>query len=202
MGMTCTLYRVTEGDIERFVEDPDAFAAFCDADVATGPPVRVVRPRGLLGFVLRLLPITVTEVDPDAPPSAHAPDPDRSIDIDKGWHGLHFLFTGTVDEGDEPACYLVRGGEDVDDQGQARALRPKQVRQFTEYLSGLTKSELERRYDPARMTQLDIYPSAIWTRPASTGENPLTWLLDSFTEMQAFVNRAAAAGEGLIVLVA
>lgn len=202
MGMTCTLYRVTEADIERFVEDPDAFAAFRDADDATGPPVRVVRPKGLLGFVLRLFPITITEVDPDAPPPAHAPDPDRSTDIDKGWHGLHFLFTGTADEGDEPACYLVRGGEDVDDEGLARALRPKQVRRFADYLSGLTKSELQRRYDPARMTQLDIYPQAIWTRPASPGDTPLTWLLGSFTELKGFVSRAADAGNGLIVLVA
>jgi len=202
MGMTCTLYRVTEADIERFVDDPDAFAAFRDADDATGPPVRVVRPKGLLGFVLRFLPITITEVDPDAPPPSQALDPERSTDIDKGWHGLHFLFTGTADEGDEPGCYLVRGGEDVDDEGQARALRPKQVRRFAEFLSGLTAAELERRYDPARMTQLDVYPRAIWQRPASNGDAPLPWLLESFTELNGFVSRAATAGDGLIVLVA
>jgi hypothetical protein len=94
-------------------------------------------------------------------------DPDRSIDIDKGWHGLHFLFTGTADSGDEPGCYLVRGGEDLDDEGQARALRPAQVRRFDEYLSMLNPAELTRRYDPARVAQqLEIYPDAIWARPA------------------------------------
>jgi hypothetical protein len=35
------------------------------------------------------------------------------VDIDKGWHGLHFLFTGTADGGEERACYLVRGGEEI-----------------------------------------------------------------------------------------
>ena len=202
MGMTCTLYRASAADIERFIKDPDAFAAFREADDATGPPVRVVRPKGLLGFVLRFFPITITEVDPDAAPTEYTPDPDRSIDIEKGWHGLHFLLTGTADEGEEPACFLMRGGEDVDDEGLARALRPKQVRQFAEYLSGLTKSELERRYDPARMTQLDIYPGAIWTRPASGGETPLAWLIGCFTETQAFISRAAAAGDGVIIAVA
>jgi hypothetical protein len=30
------------------------------------------------------------------------------------------LFTGTADGGEEPACYLVRGGENLDDEGHAR----------------------------------------------------------------------------------
>jgi hypothetical protein len=92
----------------------------------------------------------------------------------------------------------VRGGEDLDDEGQARALRPQQVRGFAEYLSALTPAELERRYDPARMTALKIYPE-IWTRPAAPGEDPLHWLLQYFADVQTFMNKAAAAGDGVIV---
>ncbi len=28
-------------------------------------------------------------------------------------HGLHWLFTGTADEGDEPWCYLLKGGTEM-----------------------------------------------------------------------------------------
>jgi Domain of unknown function (DUF1877) len=118
MGMTCTVCRVTDEEIDRLLEEPAGLADFLDPDDGSAPRVRTVRPKGLLGLALRLFPITITEVVPD-PRADVAPrviDRDRSVDIDKGWHGLHFLFTGTADGGEEPACYLVRGGEDLDDE--------------------------------------------------------------------------------------
>ena len=33
------------------------------------------------------------------------------VDLDKVWHGIHFLLTGSAWEGEEPLCYLVNGGE-------------------------------------------------------------------------------------------
>jgi hypothetical protein len=160
-----------------------------------------VRPKGLVGLILRLFPITITEVTSEPVQGAPilAADPDRSIDIEKAWHGLHFLLTGTADEGEEPTCYLVRGGEDLDDEGHTRALRPEQVRRFADYLSALTPAELKRRYDPERMSKLAIYPDRIWMRPASASESPLEWLLDCFSELREFMSRAAASGQGVII---
>jgi hypothetical protein len=203
VGLTCALYRATGVEIDRIIEDPATLDSFIEAVEGPSLPVRTVRPKGLLGLILRLFPITITEVDSSAASSEQErmPDSDRTIDIEKGWHGLHFLFTGTDDTGDEPACYLVRGGDDLDDEGQARALRPPQVRRFAEYLSALTPAELERRYDPARMTALKIYPE-IWTRPVAPGEDRLHWLLDCFADVQTFMNGAAAAGDGVIVHIA
>jgi hypothetical protein len=203
VGLTCALYRATGAELERIIEDPATLDSFIEGVEGPPLPVRTVRMKGLLGLVLRLFPITITEVDSSAANSAQArmPDPDRTVDIEKGWHGLHFLFTGTDDTGEEPACYLVRGGEDLDDEGQARALRPQQVRGFADYLSALTPAELERRYDPARMTALKIYPE-IWKRPAVSGDDPLHWLLQCFAEVQTFMNRAAAEGDGVIVHIA
>lgn len=201
MGMTCTLYRVTDEEIDHLLEEPAGLADLLDPDDASAPRVRTVRPKGLLGLTLRFFPITITEVvpDPRADVAPRAIDRDRSVDIDKGWHGLHFLFTGTADGGVEPACYLVRGGEDLDDEGQARALRPDQVRRFAEYLSTLDATELSRRYDPARMTKLEIYPEAIWTRGAPEEDSPQEWLLECFVDLRRFVSHVAAAHDGVIV---
>lgn len=201
MGMTCSLYRATEEEIERLIKAPESVGGFLDSHDGIGPPVRTVRPKGLLGCILRLFPITISEVasEPDDDASTPLPDPDRSIDIEKGWHGLHFLLTGTADEGQEPACYLMVGGEDLDDEGLVRALRPHQVRRFAEHLSALTPAELAQRYDPARMNKLDIYPGAIWTRSAPPGESPLEWLLECFAELQLFMARAASAGHGVVI---
>lgn len=199
MGMTCSLHRATESDVARLLADPAAVAGFLDD--GTGPRVREVRPKGILGWLLRLTPITISEVDPESVDDDWSPDPDRSIDIEKGWHGLHFLLTGTADEGKEPACYLLRGGEELDDEGVARALRPGQVRRFSQYLSTLDAHDLAGRYDPERMTTLGIYPDAIWKRKAEPDDSPLEWLIECFEEVRRFVDKAAAAGDCVIITV-
>ena len=197
MGLTCSLHQVSSGEIDRLIRNPDDMARMLGLD--DGPRLREVRPKGILGFLLRLTPLSITEVDPDAPESGpRASDPEKSIDIEKAWQGLHFLFTGTGDEGEEPACYIVKGGEDLDEEGCGRALRPEQVRHFAGFLASLTASELERRYEPKRMTALEIYPDQIWHR-TPPHEDPLQWLLDTFQELRAFVSRAADAGDGLVI---
>jgi hypothetical protein len=127
----------------------------------------------------------------------------EELNIDKAWHGLHFLFTGTADGGEEPACFLVHGGEDLgdDDDLLPRLLGPPQVRDFAAFLAALTPEELTRRFDPERMTALEIYPDVIWRRPEATDE-PLGFLLGAFDELRAFTAAAATAGDAVVVCVA
>lgn len=197
MGMTCSLHRVSLGELEQLRTNPDMLEKVLGFDA--GPRVRDVRPKGILGFLLRLTPVKITEVDPDAPETLnYVPDPNREIDIEKSWHGLHFLFTGTSDEGGEPACFLIKGGEDIDDEGAARALSPEQVKRFATFLGSLTPERLRDRFDVKRMMELEIYPD-IWDRPVSGDENPLEWLIAYFTELQSFVQRVANDGHAIIV---
>ncbi len=201
MGLTCSLHRASEAEIERLLAESDAVAGFLYPEDGSMLRVKEVRPRGVLGWLFRLTPITIEEVVPDSDDGVaiRPSDPDRSIDIDQAWHGLHFLFTGTANEGDEPACYIVRGGENLDDEGHARALRPDQVRRFAAYLDTLTPAELARRYDPARMTKLGIYPDVIWNRPFAPDESPLGWLTGCYAEVRQFVKKVAASSDWLII---
>ena len=123
-------------------------------------------------------------------------------DLEKTWHGLHFLFTGTAWEGSEPACYLVHGGEaiaDADELGYSvlQALGPARTRAFSAFLASLTRQELERRFDAGRMMALEIYPET-WTRASSPDSLELGRLLDSFDALQIFVGDTARAGDGLV----
>ena len=56
--------------------------------------------------------------------------PGGELDLDKAWHGIHFLLTGSAWEGEEPLCYLLAGGQEVGDEdvgyGPARVLRPRE----------------------------------------------------------------------------
>jgi hypothetical protein len=47
------------------------------------------------------------EEDPDS--EEEGEDPGGSLDIDKAWHGLHFLLTGTAWEGTSPLDFIVAG---------------------------------------------------------------------------------------------
>lgn len=196
MGMTCSLHRVASNEIDELVRNPENLARVLGLD--SGPRVREVRPKGILGLLLRLSPITISEVDPDAPDDSVAVDPEKTLDIEKAWHGLHFLFTGTADEGSEPACYMVKGGQELDDEGVARGLRPQQVKRFADYLTSLTEADLDERYNPERMTALKIYPFDDWNQ-RSIDEEPRQWLHDVFRELRDFVKRAADAGDGLVI---
>jgi hypothetical protein len=192
MGMTCDLRRVSEAEIGRLLANPEEVITFL-----LGPAEEPPAPGGgVLGFLKRLSPIKIETTVP--------PDPDElrddEIDIDKAWHGLHFLFTGTAWEGELPASFLLRGGEELGGdeeigQGPPLAYRPEKVREIAAFLNGLSKSELEQRFDPAKMTKLEIYPETIWTRDKNSSE----YLLASFDSLKDFVNTAMRNGEGLIV---
>ena len=76
-----------------------------------------------------------------------------------------------------------------------------QVQRFSQYLSTLNADGLARRYDPERMTRLELSPDAIWKWKAEPNDSPLEWLIATFEEVRRFVDKAAAAGDCLIIAV-
>jgi hypothetical protein len=77
MGMTGSLYQAPVAEIRSLIADPASIDAFLEAS-AWGPPVREVRPAGILGWLLKPSPVRVCEPDPDAlPPSGRDASDDR-----------------------------------------------------------------------------------------------------------------------------
>jgi len=193
--MTCTLRRASEEAVRRLMAEPAEVSVFLHGPE---PVVRRVRFPGVLGFILRLLPIRVEEVDPSSP--AWAP-PEEVLDLES-WHGLHFLLTGTAWDGGLPAGFLLKGGTDIDDgadENTPRVLAAAQVRVIDALLQSLSRPELTRRYDARRMTELEIYPERMWQRDTDEEHPGLDHLLDAFDELQAFIGDARAAGQALVV---
>ena len=129
----------------------------------------------------------------------------EDLNLDKNWHGLHYLLTGTAWAGPEPACYLLAGGAQVGDEeehdvfgyGPARILTPAQVAAFREAVAALTADEIARRYNPTALTGLDIYPN-VWNRPEEAADN-LASLKDSAAELRGFLRRAVALQQAVII---
>jgi Domain of unknown function (DUF1877) len=121
------------------------------------------------------------------------------VDVDKAWHGLHYLLTGCADGGPEPLAWAVLGGAEIGDDmgyGPARFLLPPQVRAVAEALSVVNESTLRSRYAPQAMEAADIYPSVIWVRD---GEESFDYLLENFNILQTFYRDAAASGHGALL---
>jgi len=128
---------------------------------------------------------------------ATAPDGDVAC-VEKGWHGLHWLLTGTAWDGDEPLNFIVAGEEigEIDvGYGPARAHDAEAVRQISAALARLTPAMLTAAFDPVAMTTAEIYPQ-IWTREPATNRDDL---LETFEMLRAFIAAAAAAGEAIVV---
>ena len=204
MGMTGGLVRASEDDIRRFRVDRSGLSAFIEGN-SWAPPVRRVQPKGILGWLLRLSPITIEEVDPDAvpPEGATLVDPESHLDLDKAWQPLHFLLTGTALEGDEPGCYLVRGGEELAEDEELgyssiRALTPHQVSLFDEFLRKLSHDTLRQRFDDQRMLALGVYAKP--RRGARSGaEDEVVQVVEAFDALQSFIADTAKEGCGAIV---
>ncbi len=126
------------------------------------------------------------------------------LDIDKAWHGLHYLFTCKAGEGDALLSFILAGGQEIGDEdlgyGPGRAFMPPEVKRIAAALEKLSPDELRRRYNPAEMMELGIYP-AIWDRPPDEDYDGLSYLLDYFGMLKSFLRKGAEGGLGLIVYV-
>jgi Domain of unknown function (DUF1877) len=211
MGMTGGLVRASLEEIARVREHPAELPEFLDCGI-WAPPNREVQRKGILGWLLALTPVRIYESDPDAvpPPGAEHGALRPNVDLDKAWEPLHFLLTGTAQEGEEPTCYLARGGEELVEQlndelgdqetrySSIRVLTPEKIAAFDRYLSSLTIDELRRRFDIDRMVELRIYAKRRSPKPPTDDDRTLDHLIETFEDLRTFVRETAASGAGAI----
>ena len=197
--MTCTLYRVPASETKRLRANPAAVETLRFPPGST-PPVVEVREKGITGWLLHLVGVKITQVDPNwVPPEQAEADDGRQLDLEGVWHGLHYILTGAAWEGKPPASFLIVGGEEIGDEDEdirPRLLEPNQVREFSAFLAALSNEEFLRRFDPERMMELDIHP-AIWKQDKDP--NPIELLQGGFDELRQFVATAAERGEAIVV---
>lgn len=123
------------------------------------------------------------------------------LDLDKAWHGLHWMLTGTAWEGEAPLNMLVCGGVQIGDidigYGSARALTAQEVAQAHRALASLPDASIRSRFDPPAMLRAEIYPS-IWDRRPDQ-DDTLGYLMEYLGALRQFLARQTAAGMGVVV---
>jgi hypothetical protein len=154
MGMTASLYAISEQQVDTLRSDPSQAFALLSAGGA-------------------------------------------AVHLDKAWHAIHYLLTGTAWEGDEPLNFLLHGGEPLGDE-ESDELVPRvfdvaEVRRIDAALAPIDAGRLRQRYDPQAMQRQDIYPD-IWDE-----DEALPFCLEHFGALQGFVAEMARQGRGMVI---
>jgi hypothetical protein len=124
-------------------------------------------------------------------------------DLDKAWHGIHYMLTQTAWEGEAPLNFLVSGGTPVGDvdvgYGPARAFSAAEVRAICVALRPIDDAFLRERFNPAEMMGLEIYPQ-IWDRDPAD-DDTFGYCAEYFGSLKAFIETASERNMGLIMYV-
>ncbi len=203
MGMYLLLANVSDATIARLHTDPPLVEQILEP----GDPDAVARARGRPpgpGLFGRLLGRKAPPPPPAPPPLELQPgegDLGPDGDLEKMWHGIHYLLTGTAWEGDPPLNFLLAGGRELDIEigiGPPRTFSAAEVQVIAAALAQVDDAELRRRFSSEAMMQLDIYPG-IWDR-SSEVEKPLEFLIESIAGVRQAFARMVAQEQGLLIV--
>jgi hypothetical protein len=125
-----------------------------------------------------------------------------SVNLEKSWHGLHYLLCGSAWEEEGPLAFLLAENETVPDSdtgyGPVRVLAPDRVREVHAALDPLTDEALWSRFDAETMNEEAVYPQ-IWDESESDLKEEYLFY---FRELKALVAKAAARGDSLAIVIA
>jgi hypothetical protein len=126
------------------------------------------------------------------------------LDLDRAWHGLHYLLAGTARETAGPRGYILGGrrlGEVNVGYGPARVLSAAEAAIFDDLLQCLPAADFRERFDAGALIRADIYPN-LWERDLTGEEDLRAYLCEHFAQLKQFVAAARRDGMGLITYLA
>jgi hypothetical protein len=125
---------------------------------------------------------------------------ETEVDLDKAWHGIHFLLTGSAGSNGTLASKVIMGGESIGPDrgyGPAHLLKPAEVKAIAHLLDETTPDVLRERFKPKEMTRAAVYPG-MW---GPEGGEDFGYVLDYYKKLAAFYKRAASRGQAVIFVI-
>jgi hypothetical protein len=122
-----------------------------------------------------------------------------NVGLEKSWHGLHYLLTGSADRAEGPLAFLISGGESFEASlgYGAHLLTPDDTAAVDAALFGVSDETLWSRFDPEAMEDAGVYPS-IWDEAEDELREEY---LSYFHELKQVVRTAAQRRMGLLCFV-
>lgn len=186
MSMNYMIQQASDATISELHRTPALITSFVSSPFPVAPQ--------RVGFLSRLLGMGAAQSV--AEPVSFESGNDF-CDLGKGWHGLHFLFTGSDWKGNPPASFLLNWGCEIGNvdlnYGPARSFTSAETIDIYHFLESIHHEFLRAAFNPSKMMELEIYPF-VWNRDESIDE-----LLKAFDAAKSFVQTAVSREYGLVV---
>jgi hypothetical protein len=121
----------------------------------------------------------------------------RRLEVEKSWHGLHFVLTGDPWKGSGALSLVVMGGTEVgEDSGYGRPhyVNPFQVVQASTALDRMTDAEFEQKVRNTNFSGKDIY-----CYDDKLTREDIEELIHYFKQVRQFFHDAAERSNGILV---
>ena len=189
MSMIGNFRTTSDADIDALLERPKRIELMLYGEYFTEEE----KKKGILSFLKK---------KKEASPDKWKPkDQGDEFGVDKAWHGIHYLLTGSAWEGSGPEAFVVAGGTAIGDvdvgYGPARAFKSKEVREIAEKLRNIEKESLKKACIKKKFFENEIYPD-IWNEEP---ESCFGYVLKYFEDLKRFVIEAAENGKALLVYI-
>jgi len=206
MGMIGHLRAITEEQLKAFQQEPDSVVDFLHGKTrANAQNLMAVLERvqkiGLRAAgnpaerenarleILRELAAAGVKLPTDGP------DED-GLRLEKSWHSLHYLLTGSAHEADSPLGNSILGGKEIGPDlgyGPARFLDAGEVREVATALKKVSKQDLTRRFDLDAMMAAKVY--------ACHDESELEAAQHFFQHIVKYYAEAAERGDAMLLYI-
>jgi hypothetical protein len=127
---------------------------------------------------------------------------ERRLDLDKSWHGIHFLLSSCEEGKSQLGSFLLSGGHRipvrVERPAPTRAFLSSDVKEIADFLLPITNERLLIHYQPKIMNQLKIY-LMIWGELDEDRSFIDDYLLANFSFLKEFVLQAASQNFSLVI---
>ncbi len=218
MSMICNFRRISSQIMERIKRNPSLIEALLSLDyeieeIALGDGVKIPVPVSMKAYLEKAPPANrktminmlkrnagvfrkMLDDKKKAKLILGDIDPDDGMDIDKAWHGIHFLLTGETWGGKLPLSNTIMGGKEIGKDlgyGPAKYLTPKEVAEVASALLDVDADEIRSRFDLAEMNRKEIY--------AVTSEEDDEYIMEYFTKLVDFYKIAAEKGDCMIIFI-
>ena len=158
---------------------------------------------GMIGYLREVSDADLRQLDDDSKAYDLFRHTDRvALCLEKDWHALHYLLTGSTEGGGDPLGFLLTGGREVGAElgyGRPRLLDLGFVQRLNKALQGITEDQFWSRYDAQRLEAEEIYPGNWNDEPPESQRDAY---IPVFNEVREYVARVAAAhGQMGVVIV-
>ncbi len=119
-------------------------------------------------------------------------DKSNRLDIDKAWHGIHYILTGDAQESDSKFNNVIFGGESMEQDigyGPAQYLTVNEVKENSKLLQDFTTEKFRNKFKEVKdeIVEKGIYPFYNdWT------DEDIEYLLEHYKALQLFYQKSAA----------